>query len=74
MRFFSIFRLNGQSWFFAFASVTTFALAVLFWVLQTAFDGSWAIGWFFYLCFATMMTAVRIQVQYLFRLQFMFSL
>ncbi len=58
-------RLNGKSgsWFVTFAAWSTFWAAVLFHILQAAFDGGWAFGWFFYLCFASIATAIRLQLR-----------
>ena len=43
-----LFRLNGSkgSWFVTLISVLTFALFILFHILQVVFDGAWAIAWF----------------------------
>ena len=44
-------------------SVATFGLFILFQVLELAFSGSWAIGWFWYLGFATILTSLRISIR-----------
>ncbi len=59
-------RLNGNSGSHIFTLVliwASFLLFVVFHVLQLTFDGAWAFGWFFYLCFACIATGVRLQVR-----------
>lgn len=58
-------RMNNSKkvWPYAIPSVTFFLLFILFHFLELACSGCWAIAWFFYLCFATMMASVRIQVR-----------
>ena len=58
-------RLNGSkgSWIFTLGACLTFALFILFHVLELAFTSSWAIAWFFYFGFASILTAIRIQVR-----------
>ncbi len=57
-------RLNGSqgSWFITVISLMTFGLFILFHILELSFNGAWAIAWFWYIGFSTIMTAVRIQV------------
>ena len=54
---------HGSSWFLTFASWTTFWLFVIFHCLQLTFNGAWAFAWFWYLGFASIMTAVRLQLR-----------
>ena len=49
-------------WKYAITPVVLFSLFILFHFLQLAFEGAWAIAWFWYLGFATYIAAVRIQV------------
>lgn len=59
-------RLNdhkGRKWLYALPMAVSLFLFFLFHFLQLAFDGAWAIAWFFYLCLTTIMTAYRIQVR-----------
>ena len=58
-------RLHGSSktWAYAIPPVFFFFLFLLFHVLDLAWSGCWAIAWFFYLCFATYLTSVRIQTR-----------
>jgi hypothetical protein len=55
-------RLNGSTkvWAYAIPSVLTFSLFILCHLLDLAYSGCWAIAWFFYCCFATYLTAIRI--------------
>jgi len=56
-------RLNNSTkvWAYAIAPVTFFVAFVLLHFAELAVDGCWAIAWFFYLGFVTVLTAVRIQ-------------
>lgn len=57
-----------KQWFTLIAGVAMFALFILFHLLQLVFNGSWAIAWFFYLGFGTIMCSVRIRVRELFEI------
>jgi hypothetical protein len=58
-------RLKGSkgSWFMTVASLSTFLLCILFHLLELSFRGSWAIAWFWYLCFASVMASLRLEVR-----------
>jgi hypothetical protein len=56
-------------WAYAIPLWTLYALVLLFHLLQLAFDGGWAIAWFFYLCLAVAMTAARINIRELFGIE-----
>ena len=58
-------RLNNSEkvWAYAIAPTTSLVLFVIFMFAELGVNGMWAIAWFFYLCFATMMASVRIQVR-----------
>jgi len=58
-------RLNNSNkvWAYAIAPIISIALWIIFHFAEIGVSGCWAIAWFFYLCFVTIMTAVRIQVR-----------
>ena len=45
------------------APILFFHLETLFHLIEIAVPGCWAIAWFFYLCFACQVTAVRIKTR-----------
>ena len=59
-------RLNNSKkiWAYTIAPGISFVLFIIMHIAEFATTGStglWAIGWFFYLCFATIMASVRLQ-------------
>ena len=50
-------------WYYAIPSVGLFSLFILFHCLELVLPGCWSIAWFFYLCFACQITAVRIKTR-----------
>jgi len=56
-------RLNNSTkvWAYAIAPVTFFVAFIVLHIAEVGVDGCWAIAWFFYLGFATVLTSVRIQ-------------
>ena len=59
-------RLNNSKkiWAYTIAPGISFVLFIIMHIAEFATSGStglWAIGWFFYLCFATIMASVRLQ-------------
>ena len=59
-------RLNNSKkiWAYTIAPGISFVLFIIMHIAEFATAGStglWAIGWFFYLCFATIMASVRLQ-------------
>ena len=59
-------RLEGQKdklRYYIFPVTTSFALAILFHLLELAASGCWAIGCFWYLSFAVSVTGVRLNVR-----------
>ena len=59
-------RLAGKKnkiWVHALATVPFFLLAILLHLLELAAQGCWAIGWFWYLCFAVSATGTRLEAR-----------
>ena len=58
-------RLNNSDkvWAYAIAPTICMVLWIIFHFAEIGVNGMWAIGWFFYLCFATLLASVRIQVR-----------
>lgn len=58
-------RLNNSDkvWAYAIAPTICMVLWIIFHLAEVGVNGMWAIGWFFYLCFATLLASVRIQVR-----------
>ena len=59
-------RLGGgkhKLWIHALATVPFFTMAIALQFLELAISGCWAIGCFWYLCFATSVTGVRLQAR-----------
>ena len=50
-------------WPYAIPTVGLFSLFIIFHLIEIAVPGCWAIAWFFYLCFACQVTAVRIKTR-----------
>ncbi len=45
-----------------------FSLTIIFHLLDLLWSGCWAIAWFFYMCFATYLTSVRIETRERFKI------
>ena len=59
-------RLNekqGKHWFQALLTILPFVLTIVFFLLELAARGCWAIAWFWYLSFAISLTAVRLNAR-----------
>ena len=58
-------RLNNSKkiWAFCIPACGMFGLFILCHILEAAVTGMWAIAWFFFLGFVTMMTAYRIEIR-----------
>jgi hypothetical protein len=50
-------------WIHALATIPFFVLSILFFLLELAADGCWAIGWFWYLSFVISVAGVRLNTR-----------
>ena len=59
------FRLKGSNkvWAYSIFPCILFCLFIVLYVLQISVDGTWAMAWFFYLCFTTLLSMARSSVR-----------
>ncbi len=54
---------KGKLWLHTLATIPFFVLSIIFFLLELAANGCWAIGWFWYLSFVISMTGVRLNAR-----------